>query len=180
MILSDKDILKAVEQGQILITPFSRDKIYPASYTLALGHHFLRPKKKSVVIDLKHNIFPEYEEFDIGEDGYILMPEEFILGQTLEKITLSPQIAMKIEGRSSLARAGIQVEQTSSFIEPDHRDSIITMEIKNNSQNPVKLYPKMKFAKGIFYQLSSPFSGEFGGSTYTTQERVTAPISSQY
>jgi dCTP deaminase len=175
MILSNIDIKNYIDQGKITIVPHMDEKIYPASYVFTLGEQLLRPIGDNI-IDFRKKLLPEYEELYITEEyGYTIHPGDFILGQTREKITLCPEIAMIIEGRSELARCGIEVVQTSTFIEPNHTNSIITLEIKNNSKSSFVLYPHMKFAKGIFVKLLTPSDQEANQGTYITQTEVDPP-----
>ena len=174
MVLSDQDIKESVDHGLISIVPFQLDKSRPATYIFTLGINLLRPVGNDL-IDFRKKILPEYEEISLTDEGYILNSGEFLLAQTREKLTLSPQISMILEGLSALARIGIQVVQTSGFIEPDHTGSIITLELKNNGKSPFLLYPEMKIAKGIFMKLSSPASFKFTNSSYITQEKVEPP-----
>jgi dCTP deaminase len=175
MLLSDQDIKYYIETEKIIISPYSEKNLNPASYIFTLGVNLLRPMGNDV-IDFRKNLLPDYREITIDEQiGYQLNPGELVLGQTSEKITLSKDIAMIIEGRSYLARTGIEVVQTSTFIEPNHSNSIITLEITNNGKSPVIIYPGMPFAKGIFFKLKSPYSGKYRQTTYITQNEVKPP-----
>lgn len=175
MILSNVDIKKYIEEGKIKIEPFNNSMIYPASYVFTLGDMLLRPIGDNI-IDFKKRLLPEYQEIRFTQEhGYILHPNDFILGQTNEKLTLCDEIAMIVEGRSSLARCGIEVVQTSTFIEPNHFNSIITLEIKNNSNSDFVLYPYMKFAKGIFFKLETPSDSSANQGSYITQKEVDPP-----
>lgn len=175
MILSDQDIKYYIDTGKIVIDPFDQEKINPASYIFSLGKHLLKPMGNDV-IDFRRKLYPDYMEIEIDDKiGYQLNPEEFVLGQTLEKLTLYKDIAMIVEGRSYLARTGVEVVQTSTFIEPNHSNSIITLEITNNGKSPVIIYPGMPFAKGIFFKLKSAYTGEYRQTTYTTQSEVEPP-----
>ncbi len=175
MILSNTDIKQYIEDGKIIIDPHMDTKIYPASYLFTLGENLLRPIGEEL-IDFKKKILPEYEEIVISEEyGYVLNPGDFILAQTREKLTLPSDLSMIIEGRSELARCGIEVIQTSTFIEPNHTNSIITLEIKNNSKSAFVLYPFMKFAKGIFLKLTSEANSNGNQGNYITQSKVEPP-----
>ncbi len=172
MLLSGKTISSLIESGKIKISGHKQSKINPASYALTLGSTLLRPKGVEE-INFKTEQLPEYEELIFTENGYLLQPGEFILGQTAEKLTLSPNIAALIEGRSTLARVGIEVVQSSGFIEPNHKDSIITLEIKNNSASPFRLFENMKFVKALFFRLSQEAAK--ASTTYETQEKTAPP-----
>ncbi|MFW5702836.1 MAG: dCTP deaminase [Candidatus Dojkabacteria bacterium] len=176
MIFSDADIKKNIELGIIEISPFDINCLGPASYKFNLGDKLLVPGDIDV-IDFKKKTLPDYKLIDIPEDGYRLKTNEFILAQTKEVITLADDIAMTIEGRSTFARMGIEVTMTSTFIEPDHSNSIITMELKNNGNNAVQLYSGMPLFKGIFHRLISKTNPEIGpDSTYSSTKPQTLPL----
>ncbi|MCA9386070.1 dCTP deaminase [Candidatus Dojkabacteria bacterium] len=180
MILSNIDIITSVKKRQIQIVPFSKDYVYPASYAFHVDEKLLRPIGNDL-IDFRKGLLPEYEEITMTQEhGYVLQPGEFILGQTHEKLTLSDSLAMVIEGRSSLARVGLEIVQTSTFVEPNHTDSIITLELKNNGKSPFLLYPGMKIAKGIFYRLESSSVPDYNQGTYITQDEVEPPHIAEY
>lgn len=175
MILSDSDIKDYISKGLIKISPYDESQVYPASYAFHLGKNLLIPIGNDL-IDFKKKLLPEYNEHEIKEEGYTINPGDFILAQTEEQLTLSPQISMFIEGRSSLARIGLEVVQTSSFIEPNTANSIITFEIRNNGKSPIQLYSGMKISRGFFMKLNSPTtqtSKRFG--MYSTQNEVKPP-----
>ena len=68
MILSDKKILEAIEDGQIVIEPFDRSCLGTNSYDVHLGKHLALYRDK--ILDAKkHN---EFEHFEIPEEGYVL------------------------------------------------------------------------------------------------------------
>ena len=116
MILSNVDIKNRIDARHILIEPFAESNTHPASYAFTLGTNLLQPMGNDL-IDFRTRLLPDYQEITMTKEGYVLEPGELILGQTLEKLTLSPGIAMVIEGRSSLARCGIEVvHSTFSWI----------------------------------------------------------------
>jgi dCTP deaminase len=153
MILSDKDILDSIKNHHIFIDPLKGEMLNPGSYTFTLGSKILKQK----VIDLidTKNLDLEYEEIIIDETGYILNPGDFILGQTMEKVSVSQDFCCILDARTTLARIGLNVLQGSTFIEPGQTASHETLEISNISKSKIKIYPGMKIVKGIFIKLSS-------------------------
>jgi dCTP deaminase len=151
--LSNIDIQKCLDSGDIVISPWNPTLMRPAGVTLRLGYHILVPKMGKIV-DVKTKVIPDYDEVTIGDDTpYILSPKQFILGETYEAIGLSQKVGMLLEGRSTLARLGITVVQTASVIDTGQKPKNMTLEIFNAGVNPVLLYPKMLFCKGIFFLL---------------------------
>jgi len=91
----------------------------------------------------------------IDKDGFIIHPQEFLLGATVEKITLPNDIAAKLEGRSSLGRLGLIVHAAADYIDPGF-SGWLTFELSNLSRLPIKIYSGMNIAQICFLQLSSP------------------------
>ena len=80
MILSDKRILEEIEKKSIVIEPYDRAALGSNSYDVHLGPHL------ALYVDAeldakKHNTI---EHFEIPEEGFVLMPDQFYLGVTLE------------------------------------------------------------------------------------------------
>ncbi|MGM9185263.1 dCTP deaminase, partial [Campylobacter jejuni] len=51
-------------------------------------------------------------------EGFVLHPGEFVLGSTLETITLPDDLAARVEGKSSLGRLGLLTHATAGFVDP--------------------------------------------------------------
>ena len=58
----------------------------------------------------------ELVEVDGGEP-FILHPGEFVLGQTLERVTLPDDLVARLEGKSSLGRLGLLIHSTAGFVD---------------------------------------------------------------
>jgi len=160
--LSDNDIKRVIKEGKLKIEPFSEDQLKPAAISLHLGFNFLKPIS-SVTIDPLSDI-PEdiYQRISLEEnENYVLKPNEFILGETLEKVGISRNLGFLVEGTSTMARLGIEVVQTAMIVDTGvgfPRPRKITLEIKNNGPNPVVLHPKMRIAKALVFRLNTPSS----------------------
>ena len=48
-----------------------------------------------------------------GEDPFILHPGEFVLGSTQETVSLPPDVAARLAGKSSLGRLGLLTHSTA-------------------------------------------------------------------
>jgi deoxycytidine triphosphate deaminase len=116
MILSQKAIRQALKLGKLNIRPFSIEQIEKAHINLHID-----------------------QEVSIA-------PGEFVLAKTREKISLSDELCAFMEGRATLAKQGISIEQSSTFIEPGSDDQM-TLEIFNAGKKAVTLTPGQPVAK---------------------------------
>lgn len=168
MILSDVDIKKAVATGEIQITPFDETRIKPASYVVSLGSKLLVPKPTSAVVEPDKTLL-DYQEIEMGDEGYVLRPGQFALGSVAELLSISTSICALFDARTSLARIGLNALQGSTLIEPGQRDSHDTLEINNIGPYAVRLFTGMKVAKLIFVRLqttaSTAYCGSYAGQT---------------
>jgi len=163
MILSDRDIRALITSGEIKIG--SPDKTYlqnigPSSLDIRLGSHFkLYEHTKSAMLDpADPNTFKNCtRSIEIKKKGepFIVQPNDFVLGVTLETITLPNNLVARVEGRSSLGRLGIIVHSTAGFVDPGFSGTI-TLEITNINRMPVALYPGMRVCQLAFESMTSP------------------------
>lgn len=177
MLLSDIDIRKNIESGQIKIEPYDDIMIQPASIDVRLDRYFrLFNNHKYPVIDPS----VEQEELttlvDAGNEPFVLHPGEFVLGSTLEKVTLGTKVAARLEGKSSLGRLGLITHSTAGFVDPGFSGHV-TLELTNIATMPILLYPGMKIGQLCFFEMSSEVEKAYGhgatGSRYQGQRGPT-------
>jgi len=162
MILSDRDIRRAIESGRVKIDSDQDSMFYhihASSMDLRLGNTFkLYEHSRSAILDPKN---PEtfqgiMRTINIPDgESFIVQPGEFVLGVTMESITVPDDLVVRVEGRSSLGRLGIIVHSTAGFVDPGFSGTI-TLEISNLNRMPVALYPGMRVCQLAFEQMSSP------------------------
>ena len=124
MVLSDRDIKKALKTGRIVITPKPNLKVTlgSCSIDLRLGKRFrIFEHSKFPYIDptnpkLASNMMKEVAVKE-GEQ-FVLQPGDFVLATTIESFTLPNDLLARLEGRSSLGRLGIVVHSTASIFDP--------------------------------------------------------------
>lgn len=179
MILSDRTIKEAVASGRIVVTPYDASLVQPASIDIRLAHQFrvFRNYRYSC-IDPRERQEELTELIEVGSDEpFIVHPGEFILGNTVERVTLDNDIVARLEGKSSLGRLGLIVHATAGYIDPGF-DGNITLELSNVANLPIKLYPGMKIGQISFFAMSSPADRPYGhpelGSKYKGQSAPTA------
>lgn len=162
------------------IDPFNPEQVQPASYDLTLGDTFLFYEEHKTVaydpIEDDQLAILSKKKFVDG-DVCVLHPQEFILGTTAEKVSLSRNVAGTLMGKSSLGRVGLIVHATAGFIDPGFQGKI-TLEITNISPVPLILTPGMLIAQIAFYRLTESTKQPYGswelGSKYQNQDDVEA------
>ena len=183
MILTDREIQAAIQCGQIIIDPQPKLDAYSStSLDLTLSKS-LRIWKTESIKGVERIISPSAEGYkftelikefsdlkELGTEGYVIRPHDFVLGWTEESIELptSARLAARVEGKSSLARLGIGIHITAPTIHAGFEGSI-QLEICNHGTLQVKLVPGMRVCQLIFEQsLGTPdkgYSGQFSGQT---------------
>ena len=174
MVLSDRGIRTAIEAGRIRLDPFDEALIQPASIDVRCDRRFrVFRNSRYGHIDVKQEQAELTELIEITDGGpFILHPGEFVLGATLERVTLGDDIVSRLEGKSSLGRLGLQVHSTAGFIDPGF-DGHVTLELTNVANLPITLYPDMKIGQMSFMDLDQPAEKPYGsgalGSKYQGQ-----------
>lgn len=161
MILSDRDIKKAIATGLIRITPKLdlKTQLGSCSVDLRLGKQFrvfnhsrmpyIDPLNPKLSTDMMREVNLKKSE------PFILQPGDFVLATTIESIELPDNLIGRLEGRSSLGRLGIVVHSTASIFDPGW-NGVVVMELGNSGRMPVALYPGMRICSMTFEELSSP------------------------
>ena len=161
MVLSDRDIKKAITEGRIKITPKPdyKTQLGSCSIDMHLSNKFRVFRKSSYpYIDLQGKIdTSEIMEEIIVSKGqpFIMQPGDFALATVEENLELADDIIGRIEGRSSLGRLGIIVHGTASVFDAGWV-GVPTMELGNLGVMPIALYPGMRICSFTFEELSSP------------------------
>ena len=169
MILSNTEILKCIESGEICIDPLKgQDPSSPpfntSSIDLHLGTEVLTPKQDAPVqMDLRRggiaSFLAQHSEKHIIKDNqpYSLRNGELVLAKTQETVSfpiLDGEIcyAARVEGRSSLARCGILVHFTAPTIHAGF-EGTITLEIINLGAHDFLLIPGMSICQLIIEEV---------------------------
>lgn len=153
-VLSDKDILERWEE----LFPYTdnllaclQNRVQPASVDLQLDNVL-----KTI----------DGETFTLDEKSmYVLQPGEFILGSTIEYVTIPQYIVARVEGRSSVGRLGVMVHVTAGYIDPGFKGNI-TLELFNCSDKPFQLSYGDCLCQIVFETLSSPCKHPYDGKYY--------------
>jgi dCTP deaminase len=182
MILSDKDIKKALKNGQISIDPLFPGSIQPASVDLHLGPDFLVfSTDQHTCIDPKQPIDDMMKAVKIDDKRqFILHPGEFALGMVYEVVGVADNMVGRLEGKSSLGRMGLIIHATAGYLDPGNKLKM-TLELSNLSTLPIKLYYKMPIAQMSFTPLSSSAENAYGKTKLNSKYYgAMKPQASQY
>jgi dCTP deaminase len=183
MILSDGTIRRLLAERRIVIDPLEEIHIQPASVDVRLGDAFLTFRRHTTSdIDPWQTNDNLMERVTVPEgEPFILHPGEFVLGTTLERLTLADDVVARIEGKSSLGRLGLLIHATAGFIDPGWTNGQITLELSNVAPLPIRLWPTMKIAQLSFARMDAPAERPYGhpalGSKYQGQS---GPVASRY
>ncbi|HET8523869.1 MAG TPA: dCTP deaminase, partial [Thermomicrobiales bacterium] len=146
MILSDRDIVAALDAGRIKIDPAPdlATQLGSVSIDFRLGRTFM------VFEHSRHSYIDPRQPHSIGEamrtievddeEPFIMQPGDFALASTIESLELPDDLLGRLEGRSSIARLGITVHSTAAVFEPGWTGTA-TMELSNLGRMAVALYP---------------------------------------
>jgi len=167
VLLSDGDIRKEVESGRLVLEPWDAELLQPSSIDVRLDR-FFRVFNNSAYT----HIDPAVQQDELtslveaeGDSPFVLHPGEFVLGSTLEVVTVPDDLAGRLEGKSSLGRLGLLTHSTAGFIDPGFSGHI-TLELSNVANLPITLWPGMKIGQLCLFRLSSPSEHPYGSAVY--------------
>ena len=184
MLLSDRDIRAAIDQGRITLEPYDAEMVQPSSVDVRIDRYF------RVFENHRYpHIDPSVEQAELtrlvepeGDEPFILHPGEFVLGSTYEVVSLPDDVSARLEGKSSLGRLGLLTHSTAGFIDAGFSGHV-TLELSNVATLPIKLWPGMKIGQLCFFRLTSPAEAPYGsgaqGSRYQGQRGPTPSRSFQ-
>lgn len=176
MILNDEKIVEMARYGD-LIEPFDANNVGPASIDLTLGKDFKTLKEKEYFLILDEISEENYKDCggNIDCDGNLFMPgKSFVIATTKEKVNIPDYLAGFVQGRSSIGRTGLFVEN-AGFIDPGFSGQI-TLELFNASNKDYILEPGTKICQLILYRLvkpaNEPYNDKYQGQKGATGSRL--------
>jgi dCTP deaminase len=176
LILSDRDIRKQIEAGRVVIEPFEPEMIQPSSIDLHVDNIFrIFANSRYPYIDVRRRMddLTDLVEVD-ADEPFILHPGEFVLGSTLEKVTLPDNIVGRIEGKSSLGRLGLLIHSTAGFVDAGFVGHL-TLELSNVANLPITIYPGMKIGQLCLFEMTSAADRPYGDRGKYQDQRGPTP-----
>lgn len=169
--LSKEAILSRIAVGNLVISPIlAESQLGPSSVDLRMGtvvlvaraggqshvepaaylremeepgsHASIRSKKQ------------KHERYDVPfRESFLLHPGTLALVPTLEWVKLPDNLQGVVTARSSWAREGLNIA-TATIVNPGYM-GIVTLELANFGEIPIRLYPGLRLAQIAFYNLNS-------------------------
>lgn len=170
MILSDRDLRAQLESGRLVVEPLGPNAIQPSSIDLRVGNQFrVFANTRYPYIDVRREMEDLTELVEAkADEPFILHPGEFVLGTTLERVSIPEDLVARLEGKSSLGRLGLLIHSTAGFVDPGFR-GYLTLELSNVANLPITLYPGMKIGQISLFQMSSPAEKPYGAGALASK-----------
>lgn len=184
MILSDRELRARLQAGDLQVGPLSdiELQLQPASIDLRLADEFIVYKPAQLTCldpQRPETLTAATEKLAIAPgEAFILHPGEFALGSTVERVTIPADLVARVDGRSSVGRLAVVVHATAGFIDPGFAGQI-TLELSNLGRVPVRLYPGMRIAQIVLYQLTSPAERPYGSERGSRYQEQSGPVASR-
>jgi dCTP deaminase len=172
MILSRSEILTQIGSGGIRFSPeLDRFQLQPHAVDLRLGYTFLIPRNWTtdergrraikVSIDDAATHPEQFDEVRLKPGQYFeLLPNEFVIGTSLERIEMNaPNLMAILFPRTSTNRRGIDLS-LSGIIDVGYGGNLI-FPMKNEAGDQViRMYPGERVCQVVFEELTSPLTPE--------------------
>ena len=160
-----------LNEKSLVIRPIGEEQIQPASVDIRLGHTF------SVVDDTSTGIITLNNQIQyktITADKYVILPGQFVLATTIEYFELPDNLTAFVEGRSSLGRMGLFI-QNAGWVDPGFKGEI-TLELFNANRCAIELQSGRRVGQLVFAQMDdhalNPYHGKYQGQTGATGSKV--------
>lgn len=163
-IFSEKNSCK-----RLTVTPLlePKDQIRGGSLDIRLGNHFLVFERgKLGYVDPMHPATTtERKQYVPLGQYFVVHPNQFVLGCSLEYLGLPNDLVGYVVGRSSWGRLGL-VTATAFGVHAGYR-GVITLELTNLGEVPVYIYPGWAIAQIFFHEVIAT-EGNGGESDITS------------
>ena len=182
--LSRVDIYKALSNESLVVSPIlNSDQVGLTSIDLRMGTVVMmaRAGAQSHVDpvayedidghDAVRDRHQKHERFEIPfKHPFLLHPGSLALVPTLEWVVLPHNLQGVVTARSSWAREGLNIA-TANFVNPGYQ-GIITLELANFGEIPIRLYPGLRIAQIAFYELSNKKTSHTNQEVYQGQFKM--------
>lgn len=171
MTLSKKEIVEFIKKNKMSFEPaVDAFQLQPNSLDLRLGWNFYIPKNWTYEKEgrLAKNV--DYLDFENSKNNFDLiklkpgqyfeiLPKEFVIASTLEKVELKDHDLMAIlYARSSFIRRGLLV--VSGVIDIKYSGNLALPIINNTDNQIIRLYPGERVCQLVFHTTSSGLNDE--------------------
>ena len=173
--LTGLEIENRMREGQIVIRPYDKANLNPNSYNLSLGSKLLcwhGDCRIGDAFDAAHAPPAPDRDIDLDGCGFLLRPGNLYLAETVEYTETHGSLVPCLQGRSSLARLGLEVHRTAGFGDTGF-EGHWTLEM--TVVRPLWVYGGMKVCQ-VYYLPAvgevTPYRGKYRGQTGPTASRM--------
>lgn len=160
MILTRTRISERLASGSLKFSPaLDSFQLRPHAVDLRLGYTFLLPKswhmtpkgREALSMDHFDKKRPQYfEALELEQGQYFeLLPGEYVIVSTLEKITMPKDVMAVLYPRSSVNRRGLSVDLTG-IVDCGYEGQLAVPVRNNTSHQIIRLYPGERFCQVVF------------------------------
>lgn len=158
MIITDKKI-RALVKEEALITPFEENNLQSESYDVTIGDKIVTFSKEVRCLDIANQkeIDKIYLESDLGEEGYVISPKEYVLVALGEKIKLSDNLSAHLRPKTRYTRLGLIVSDqhcNSSY------EGHLRIGLFNATEYPIRIRSGFAIAQLVFEELNEVASDD--------------------
>jgi dCTP deaminase len=154
-------------KDRLVITPMLdyKKQVKDTSIDLRLGTEFIITKKTNFPLldptkrnEIEKDIEAYQNKITIGiNQSIILHPGQFLLGSTLEYLSIPNDLCGYCIGRSSWGRLGLIIA-TATFVNQGFK-GCLTLELANIGEVPLTLYPGLRICQLILHKVDG--KGEY-------------------
>jgi len=183
MVLSDREIKECIRSGAIEVSGVEELYIGPSSLDLHLDNKamILDPTKITedhINLSDKEKIAKLFTAFN-GWDDICIMPGEFYLLSSVERIKFADNVVGFIQGRSSIARVGINIH-TAGYFDAGF-EGTATLEVTNFTRQPISIPKNTRICQMVFARMKEPAEIPYSKKKDSKYQQQTGPtITSVY
>lgn len=182
MIASDATLRALLKAGELKVEPSVEEgDIRQTGLRLYLEGSLLIPVLSPLaddrrVVDLRSPQDAAFRSHEMPESGYTLAPGEMVLGSTTQRFRLGRAWAALLDGRSSLARVGLDVHSTATVFDNIYDGfRSVTLELRNNGPFDLTLSAGLPIGLLLVVQAVNPIDGR-DSLQYAGQQIATPPM----
>ena len=173
MILSDKTIKDLMSKKELIIDPITENSIQPASVDCRIGSHYLVIDDNQIESGIL-SFDKEIKYREIKGDTIIIPPHSFLLATTMEYIKLPNGYTAFVEGRSSIGRMGLFI-QNAGWVDSGF-EGRITLELYNANSLPIRLDSGRRVCQLVFCKMDQaaeqPYKGKYQGQLLSVGSKI--------
>jgi len=171
MIISDSTIKNLIKKNKLIIVPFENYLLQPASIDLRLGSDYLKIDENQMeIMTLEDKL--NYNK--INSEEIVIPPHSFLLATTEEYIELPNNLTAFVEGRSSIGRMGLFI-QNAGWVDPGFAGKI-TLELFNANRLPIKLKAGRRICQLVIAEMDKAaeftYQGKYQGQNTAVGSKV--------